>query len=323
MRLRRKAKEAELASGGDTKGGRENRRAPRFPVREKVNLKIWGMDYAQDGKSIDASSGGVFVQMDPPFPVGTRVVTTFPDVPQSPEINGEVVYSRGDSKPGDAKPNGVGVQFTDLTEERQATIDAMLTELVKARGLVADGARETGSPDAVWAEFLAFSAQADAKDFYGALKISSDAAPSAIMAAIQKMQETFAQPPAALAAPRQARIKKAAARLEQLRAVLLHPQRRVEFDVINGHLDGLQALAKVNAEKLNLEGVRSAFRAAHREHAQLADALAEEAREAVVFGNHSLAVEKATQALVHDPFNERLRMAMRSWNRQVQTVKFK
>jgi hypothetical protein len=304
-----------LSDGGN--GGRENRRAPRFLIREKVVLQIWGLDYSQEGTTVDFSAGGAYVKMDQPFPHGTRVVFKFPDLDQAPEINGEVVYSRGDAQPGQGKPNGVGIQFTDLTQDRQQAIEQMVQALVKARGLVAEGQRAGKSPDAVWEAFLAFSGHADAEEYYAALGVDSTAKASEILAALQEKEGFFSEPPAAMPEARKARLKKSTARIEKVRSILLHPQRRLEFDVIHGHKDPTQAFGTANAQKLNIEALRLAFRRAHPEHARQADVLSEEARKAVVAGNHELAHQKATQSLEHDPFDERLRMAMRSWSRQI------
>jgi hypothetical protein len=286
--------------------GLENRRYPRFQVEEPVTLKIWGLDFQQDHQT-----------METPFPVGTRVVSSFPNVKSAPEITGEVVYSRAHQPDGQEKPKGVGIQYTDLTDQRRQALDQMMSALLSARGIMEGSAAQTEDPaDAHWQRFLAFKRHADERRYYAALCIDASAETGTILGALNDATELLQNPPPETPAPRKTRLSAARPQLEGIRGTLLHPQHRLEYDVMHAHRDGKQALAAIEQHYLNAESVRRVWRAANPDLAREADRLADEAQTALRGRNLQKAVQLATQSLEKDPFNERIRMALPTWRKQ-------
>jgi len=78
----------------------------------------------------DISWGGVFIMMNPPAPVGSRVMVQFVvnDTNVSLELWGTVVRSRPNGKPN--IPIGVGVEFDPLDEDSRSLIQQLVYDEV-------------------------------------------------------------------------------------------------------------------------------------------------------------------------------------------------
>ena len=79
----------------------------------------------------DISWGGAFVVIDPPAPIGSRIIIEFlfADESVSLELMGKVVRIK---EPFDANPGGVGVQFDDLDYDAQSLIQQLVDEEIAA-----------------------------------------------------------------------------------------------------------------------------------------------------------------------------------------------
>ncbi len=51
----------------------DTRRWPRLPLAIEVKVRLEQLDHAIDAKTLNISREGVFIAMDPPKPIGTRV----------------------------------------------------------------------------------------------------------------------------------------------------------------------------------------------------------------------------------------------------------
>jgi uncharacterized protein (TIGR02266 family) len=97
-----------------------------IPVRVKV------VDQDQEFKLTtlgDISWGGVFVMMNPPAPLGSRIILQFLVLDEHVllELWGTVVRSKPDSP---EEPAGVGVEFDQLDEDSRSLIQRLVDDEV-------------------------------------------------------------------------------------------------------------------------------------------------------------------------------------------------
>ena len=100
----------------------------RVPIPIPVRIKVVDMD--QDFRFAtlgDISWGGAFIMMDPPAPVGSRIIIQFmfSDESVSLELWSNVVRSRDKAS---GKISGVGVQFDSLDYDAQTLIQTLVHE---------------------------------------------------------------------------------------------------------------------------------------------------------------------------------------------------
>ena len=100
----------------------------RVPVPIPVRIKVAEMDQDYRFATLgDISWGGCFIIMDPPAPMGSRIIIQFmfSDESVSLELWGEVVRVMEKSNEGSA---GVGVHFDSLDYDAQTLIQSLVND---------------------------------------------------------------------------------------------------------------------------------------------------------------------------------------------------
>lgn len=115
----------EGESGPDKERPFDRRISPRAELKFPVHLDVPSVGAAIDSKVLNISNSGMFIAMDEPAPIGSRL-----DVEVSLEggqmlLHATVEVARQRTR---EKPRGVGVRFLDVSFEAQALIDHMIQD---------------------------------------------------------------------------------------------------------------------------------------------------------------------------------------------------
>jgi uncharacterized protein (TIGR02266 family) len=109
----------------------ERREHPRIPIAVRVRVQYTGQEFS--AQSVNLSAGGVFLDAERRFPVGTRLhlVFTVPIIAKYPiRAEGEVVWLGSGDRPG------LAVRFVDISDDDRA----LLGELAeKSDSLLGEG----------------------------------------------------------------------------------------------------------------------------------------------------------------------------------------
>lgn len=112
----------------------ERRRHERHQV--KLTVKFTSPKAFLQQYTRDLSKGGLFIQTDKPLPQGTEVALKLhlPLTKRELDVPGRVAHIRPVGSNGE--PAGIGIEFTDLTDETRGVIDAyvIMLEEKRARG---------------------------------------------------------------------------------------------------------------------------------------------------------------------------------------------
>ncbi len=110
----------------------EKRRHPRIKLITKVTHMAG--DFFHYYYSRDLSIGGIFLETQEPFPIGTEVKLEFPlpEVAERLSVKGAVVriVERAEDAPGPYP--GMGIEFVGLSEEAQAMLADFITRSISA-----------------------------------------------------------------------------------------------------------------------------------------------------------------------------------------------
>lgn len=104
----------------------DRRRHPRMKSTNSVQLHPEGQAAPIWGKVVDLSTGGCFVEMSIPLPIGTKLKIGLWLKETKLLVNGKVVNSR----PG----FGIGVQFTEVPEADAEQLQRYLNSITKISG---------------------------------------------------------------------------------------------------------------------------------------------------------------------------------------------
>lgn len=114
--------------------------APRIPVRVPVRLMSIGASGAESpptaASTVDASTGGLYVEVTEPPPVGTRVAVelTLPGFTVPVRAHGVVVWvNRPDGKVKGTAPAGMGIRFVDLAPSVKGVLELFVSRALAAR----------------------------------------------------------------------------------------------------------------------------------------------------------------------------------------------
>ncbi|MCZ6688666.1 MAG: PilZ domain-containing protein [Planctomycetota bacterium] len=110
------------------------RKYKRVPLAFPLGVRIGDMDRSVGEHAINLSKGGIFVKMNCPPPVGTKVFVDFylELVEKTIRAEGEVVRSVTEGAKGKS-PSGMGVRFTELGEDGQQIIELSVQRFSKFR----------------------------------------------------------------------------------------------------------------------------------------------------------------------------------------------
>lgn len=110
----------------------EKRMHKRVPTDFLVRATVSVRGDVQEGACRNLSAGGAFIHMDEPLPVGTevRLELKLEPIHRTAHADGVVVWTRP-RMPDPKFPPGVGVRFTELTDESRELIESVVEKLSK------------------------------------------------------------------------------------------------------------------------------------------------------------------------------------------------
>ena len=126
---------AKTPDATTTKGGtREDRVDHRVPIQLLVDYRSGGnylFDFCRD-----MGSGGVFIETNSPLAVGSDMELTFtiPDSKETLRTVGKVIWSQAPIHDRRDISVGMGVQFTDFSEQNRKTLDSFIQRYGSQRG---------------------------------------------------------------------------------------------------------------------------------------------------------------------------------------------
>ena len=112
---------------GSRMAGSEKREHERKPLRLQLNYRDASGGNFLFEHSRNISRGGIFIETDHPLPVGSTLVIRF-TTPSGDdlEIEGDVAWVNSTSANSETPNPGMGVQWTDLSEDQRNTIASVV-----------------------------------------------------------------------------------------------------------------------------------------------------------------------------------------------------
>ena len=109
-----------------TKTGAERRTSRRIPLKMLVQFRMDDMNEFLREHAVNVSAGGIFIRTSKPHPEGSMIYLQFclTDGGKLIEGLGKVVHVN----PPDSAAPGMGVEFVNLDDESQGTIDQIIAE---------------------------------------------------------------------------------------------------------------------------------------------------------------------------------------------------
>jgi type IV pilus assembly protein PilZ len=106
----------------------EQRRSPR--VRHSLPVVYRTISGFLTDWTTNISRGGLFLRTEEPLPVGTRVklLLSLPDMPAPFELMAQVVRVHEPGR-GNGEERGMGLEFVDVGEEKQAQLEHFVEKL--------------------------------------------------------------------------------------------------------------------------------------------------------------------------------------------------
>lgn len=298
------------------------RRHQRFVTHQRVELKADDRNALREAWVTDISKGGLFVQTDAPPPLRARVEVTLETPDGSVGLTGEVVHiidvetaTRNRTMPG------VGLQFVDLDGVRKTAIEAYVEGLASTLAAVtpppapADGAADTGDVIDIIKQVLDGF---EKEDVYASIGVSALAPQETIEARLHAIGDLLARTPTGLTAGQASRMAHVRTLVRRLGAMLLDPDRRLDYDIRHGHLDPEIQLGRATPEQ------RVQLRASwHRLNPKAMPQAEKHANLALRYEGvmkYEEAIRAAREALKFDPFNEDLWRAIHTWQNRLQLM---
>ena len=294
-----------------------HRRHPRFVTEQQVELEAEDRNELRAVWMTDISKGGLFVETDDPPPLRTRVVVGIETPEGRLELAAEVVHIVAASSAARLGINpGVGLQFVDLSQERQRMIEAYVEGLTT--GPLPPETNEVVENDQqrVIAVMKAVLAGYETEDLYRAIDIDPMASDDEVAARITEMSDVLNAPAPGLSAAQQSRARHVQSLLRRIRALLTNPDRRLDYDLRHGHLFPRHRLAE--ADPAGRERLRRIW---HRNNPGALPQAEKHASLALRYEGvmkYREAIEAATEALKYDPFNEDIWRAVDTWKARQQ-----
>ena len=112
----------------------ERRKHERVPTHYLVHVRVPARDEAQEGFCLNLSRGGLFVQTRDPPPPGTMIFLELDLEPVGKTVHAQAeVAWAWPTIPYSQSPPGVGVKFTDLSEDAQRFIEMTVEKQKRVR----------------------------------------------------------------------------------------------------------------------------------------------------------------------------------------------
>lgn len=292
------------------------RRHPRFIAPQKVLLQAQDRNELRPVWIGDISKGGLYVHTDEPPALRSRVEVTVETPEGALALTAEVVHVLD---PGTAaaygQPPGVGLQFVDLDADTRRVIEHYV------EGLAAGLGRGSGAPAPALGDervlldaMQVFLESFEGEDLYAAVGAGPSATPAEMEARMRGLERLFAQPPETLRPAQQTRLGHARKLLQKVKALLLDPMRRLDYDLRHGHVRADERVAAATPEEV--EELRKVWHRTFDSRLREAERHAARALKAEQILDYAAAAREGREALVHDPFNMDLRRAIHEWEKR-------
>jgi uncharacterized protein (TIGR02266 family) len=290
------------------------RRHERHATEEQVTIHVPGRDALYEMYTRDISKGGMFIASDTPMPQQSRIEVTLATPDGDLVLRGEVVHVLdAASAAAYGQQAGMGVQFVDLTPEREERLNAYLVGLEASPG---DGdveaARETTA--AVADAVRNMLRQVDNGDLYGGLGVTPEASDADIAGKLAALEAQLTGVEGRDAAEN-ARLERGRRALKKIRMMLADPARRVAYDFRVGYLFIEERRQRARTGGPSLAACRAAWQEVFGSKVAEAAGYAKEAVTRFRAGGFDDAYELGLRAMDLDPFNEELREALAMWKR--------
>lgn len=269
---------------------------------------------------------GLFVKTDSPLPHGSPVEVAVETPAGSLKLSARVVHVLdGPTARQFGRPAGMGLQFGDVTP---AAKDAVLRWI---GGLTDDLHPDPGvarpatsaapaTLEHVLTRAREFIARMEANDLYSALGLSPSAPDREVTGRLADLKRLFAGTDGQAKPPQLARLEAARKLLERCATVVGTPERRLEYDMRQGHVRAEERVAAAKDKKgPSLAELRRAWHAAHPARLARAAELIRAALEAKKRRELVEAIRLGREALDLDPFQDELRRTVNAWHAMVQT----
>ncbi len=287
------------------------RQHPRFITQQEILLDVDGRNDLRPVWMSDISKGGLFVQgADRP-----ALRSPVQIIIQSPEgqlvLAGEVVHVV------EGEFGGVGVQFTDLTPERRALIEAYVEGL--AESLDEEQASHdltSNETQQVHEALTTFLKGVEQENLYAGLGIDPSSPPEDVLARLKELKQLFDTKPSKLPPALGARLEHSRAVLSRVRVLMTDPTRRRDYDFRHGHIFPERRIVAARTPPAVAE-LQQAWQRLYPERVHESRRTTADAIRSVNKLNYEAAVAKGELALIDDPFNLELREALREWKNRL------
>ncbi|MBI2376496.1 MAG: PilZ domain-containing protein [Deltaproteobacteria bacterium] len=286
------------------------RREPRFEARSKTSIRFEGRDLAELWVK-NLSKTGVFVETAEPPSVGSFADLRL-ETPQSAfVVRALVVHAIDVPRSVELQhPPGAGLKFVDVEPEKQLELDTLVTETASLAAKLLEGEGDAGIVLSVAKEV---SDRLADSDLYGSLSLVSETSFDAIHERIEELKMLLVTPFDGLTPEQTERLEAVANNVSRVALVLLDEPRRLRFDFKSGYVRALERLAEAEIGGRDPSFLREAWAATYPHSFERSIRLAHAAFELSMTMDYELALSPAREALELDPFNVKLRDAMREW----------
>ena len=294
------------------------RKHPRFVAHQRVELNVHDRNELRDVWMADISKGGLFVQTDEPPALRDQVSVSLSTPDGVVTLGAEVVHvlDRATADRVGATP-GVGLQFTNLDTQQRKAIESYVEGLSSA---LSDAEHGTGRPSVDSHAVIEVMKQVlkgfEEEDLYGAIGVPPLASDEEIDSRLRKVMRLLELSGEGLSAAQLSRAKHVRNLVRRLGALLLNPDRRLDYDLRHGYLFPRERLAVADEPERNR--IRRMW---HRNNPDAMPQAEKYASLAVRYEGvmkYKEAIDAATEALKHDPFNYDMWKAIDTWWERLQ-----
>ena len=293
------------------------RQHPRFVAQQRVELTVHDRNELRDVWMADISKGGLFVRTDAPPALREQVSVSLSTPDGVVTLAAEVVHVQ-DKATADrvgAAP-GVGLQFTDLDAHQRQAIESYVEGLSSALSAPPpEPARRSVDAEAIVEIMKQVLQGFESEDLYGAIGVPPLASNEEIDSRLRKVLRLLELSGDGLSAAQQSRASHVRNLVRRVGALLLNPDRRLDYDLRHGHLFPRERLAVADEHERNR--IRRTW---HRNNPQAMPQAEKHASLAVRYEGvmkYKEAIDAATEALKYDPFNYDLWQAVDTWSERL------
>lgn len=298
---------------------------PRLPVgrfvsADKVEVTLGGPSEVHALWREHLARGGLFIETREMRALYHRLEVVLVTPAGSLSFPATVVHASDPARAAElGVPPGLGLQATELTSAYKAAIQAYgegiaPTLSVRAVAPVVDRSTDI---DAALALAKRVLEKLEKNDVYAAIDVPVEAADALVQERIAGLAHTLTS--AARSAPphRAARLEAALLALGRLSHALGDPLRRLEHDLMRGHIRAEARLAAAKAgQGPTISELRRVWQQVAPDKVDRAAFLTRKAFTAKQRGDVEDAIRSARQALEENPFFDELRPTLASWSKQ-------